>query len=359
MRIYAIVRLKGGEIVFQDISVNDLISFKNKKELTVIDVRSPSEYKDATIPGSLNIPFFNDKERAEIGTIYKQVNPQAAKERGLELISAKLPSFVKEFAQIEGKKAVFCWRGGMRSRTSATVLSLMGIKVFRLNGGYRSYRNWIVETLQKLQIKPKSYILNGYTGSGKSKILRGLQEENYPVIDLERMANHRGSIFGQIGLEPNNQKKFDAYLVEAILPLQEAPFILFEGESKRLGKIMIPEFVMEKKEKGTQLFIDIPIEERAKNILEEYQPWNYEQQCFEAFSHIKRRIHTPVASQIEHHLKSGDYYSAVELLLEYYYDPLYEHTTKQYVENQKVIIKAKNVQEAMDHIRTQLSVKLI
>ncbi|QQZ11306.1 tRNA 2-selenouridine(34) synthase MnmH [Heyndrickxia vini] len=344
--------------MFHDISIEELRSLKNNNELTIIDVRSQSEYKDATIPGSINIPFFNDDERAEIGTIYKQISPQAAKERGLEIMSAKLPGFVKEFAKLNGKKAVFCWRGGMRSKTTATVLGLMGINVFRLNGGYRAFRNWVVDTLNTLELQPKAYILNGYTGSGKTTILHHLKREGYPVIDLEGMAKHRGSIFGQIGLEPNNQKTFDAQLLEEILSYNHSPYIIFEGESKRIGKITLPNFIIEKKEQGVQLFIDIPLEERVRHILEDYQPWLYEKECFEAFSKIKRRIHTPIANKIETDLKSGEYSSAVRLLLEYYYDPLYEHTAEQYPEDSKIYIKAKNVEEAIENIRDQIRVKL-
>lgn len=116
--------------MFQDISIEKLNELRGKNEITVIDVRSPSEYAESTIPGSINIPFFTDEERAEIGTLYKQVSIHTAKERGLEIMSAKLPAFVKKFAEIQGNKAVFCWRGGMRSRTTATVLSLMGIHVY-------------------------------------------------------------------------------------------------------------------------------------------------------------------------------------------------------------------------------------
>lgn len=348
---------KGGNIVFQDISIDELLSLKDKSELTVIDVRSPSEYKDATIPGSINIPFFNDEERAEVGTIYKQVSVQAAKERGLEIVSAKLPSFVKEFAKIEGRKAVFCWRGGMRSRTSATVLALMGIEAFRLDGGYRTYRNWVVDKLATLELKPEAYVLNGYTGTGKTTILRRLNEEGYPILDFEGMANHRGSVFGQIGLEPSNQKKFDALLIENIQRVQQSPYVLVEGESKRIGKVMIPDFVLEKKEQGLQIFIDLPIEERIVHILEDYQPWDHEQECLEAFKRVKRRIHTPIANTIEIDLKSGNYSSAVGLLLEYYYDPLYDHTAEQFPEDRKITIKVNNIDEAVEFIRDYLSVK--
>lgn len=343
--------------MFQDIPINELLALKSQGELTVIDVRSPSEYKEATIPGSMNIPFFNDEERAEVGTLYKQVSPQAAKERGLEIVSAKLPAFVKEFSKIEGKKAVFCWRGGMRSKTSATVLSLMGIKALRLEGGYRSYRHWVVEQLESMELKQEAYVLNGNTGSGKTTILHRLREKGFPVIDLEGMAGHRGSIFGQIGLNPHNQKTFDALLVENLKRLESSPFLLFEGESKRIGKVTLPKFFSEKKEQGIQLFIDMPVEERVLHILDDYQPWNHKQECLDAFSRIKKRIHTPIAKQIEEDLLSDNYSSAVRSLLEHYYDPLYRHSTDQYPEDRKVLLKVKNIDEAVEAVRDYVAVK--
>lgn len=343
--------------MFQDIPINELLALKSQGELTVIDVRSPSEYKEATIPGSMNIPFFNDEERAEVGTLYKQVSPQAAKERGLEIVSAKLPAFVKEFSEIEGKKAVFCWRGGMRSKTSATVLSLMGIKALRLEGGYRSYRHWVVEQLESMELKQEAYVLNGNTGSGKTTILHRLREKGFPVIDLEGMAGHRGSIFGQIGLNPHNQKTFDALLVENLKRLESSPFLLFEGESKRIGKVTLPKFFSEKKEQGIQLFIDMPVEERVLHILDDYQPWNHKQECLDAFNRIKKRIHTPIAKQIEEDLLSDNYSSAVRSLLEHYYDPLYRHSTDQYPEDRKVLLKVKNIDEAVEAVRDYVAVK--
>ncbi|MFD2923624.1 tRNA 2-selenouridine(34) synthase MnmH [Halobacillus naozhouensis] len=336
--------------MFQDVTLNELSTLRNNGEITLIDVRSPSEYYDATIPGSLNIPVFNNDERAEVGTLYKQVSSEAAKERGLEIFSAKLPGFIKRFSQIDTEKAVFCWRGGMRSETAATVLDLMGIHVYRLQGGIRSYRQWVIQTLDQLEFKPRTYVLNGYTGSGKTTILRQLQKEGYPVLDLEKLANHRGSIFGQIGLEPNNQKKFESLLVQDLLRLQQSPYTLLEGESKRIGKAVLPDFLFNKKEQGTQLFIDLPLNERILNILDEYQPWDHQEQCIEAFRIIKKRIHTPIAKQIESHLENGEFYSAVQLLLEYYYDPLYDRTAEQYLD--KITIQANNITEAIKGVKT-------
>ncbi|AGX04287.1 MULTISPECIES: tRNA 2-selenouridine(34) synthase MnmH [Bacillaceae] len=336
--------------MFQDVGIEKLLELKDKRKLVLVDVRSPSEYKDSTIPGSINIPLFNDEERAEIGTIYKQVSVEAAKERGLEIVSAKLPDFIREFNAVEGDKAVFCWRGGMRSRTSATLLDLMGIRTYRLEGGVRAHRRWVVETLEGLKLKPKAFVLNGYTGSGKTAILEKLAEKDYSVIDLEGLARHRGSIFGHIGLEPSNQKMFDSRLLRKVLEVQDSPFVFFEAESKRVGKVVLPESIIEKKEQGIQLFIEMPMEERVRHILEDYKPWDHPEACFNAFSHIKNRIHTPIAAEIEQNLIDEEYGSAVALLLKYYYDPRYTHTAKMYPEDRIVTIQAANIEDAAQKI---------
>ncbi|OCA91873.1 tRNA 2-selenouridine(34) synthase MnmH [Pseudobacillus wudalianchiensis] len=336
--------------MFQDISLSDLLALQEQKTHTLIDVRSPKEFNEATIPGSINIPIFNDEERAEVGTIYKQQGVEAAKERGLELFSQKLPAFIAAFKEIETPMTVFCWRGGMRSKTAATVLGLMGIRANRLTGGIRTYRQWVVQELENQPFQPKLFVLNGYTGSGKTAILQRLAEHGYPVIDLERMAGHRGSIFGQIGLEPSNQKKFDSLLVSELRRYQNESFVFIEGESKRIGKVYLPSFLNEKKEKSTQFFLDLPVEERVRNILDDYQPWKYPERFKEAFQFIKKRIHTPVSKQIETALEEQDFSIAIQLLLEYYYDPKYEYSTHHYSDEQKVIIEAANVDEAFQKI---------
>lgn len=336
--------------MFQDINVTDLLTLKDKEPHTIIDVRSPKEFKESTIPGSINIPVFNDEERAEVGMVYKQVGKEAAMDKGVDIFSKKLPAFIGEFKKIETPMTVFCWRGGMRSKTAATVLDLMGIRANRLNGGIRSYRRWIVNWLENGEFHPELLVLNGYTGAGKTTILHRLLEKGYPVIDLEEMAGHRGSIFGQIGLTPSNQKKFDSALVTEMLKYKNERFVFIEGESKRIGRVYIPDIIYDKKEKGLQIFIDMPLEERAKNIMEEYEPWNYPERFQEAFSYIKKKIHTPVAKQIESFLESGDFSPAVKLLLEYYYDPRYEHSASHFPDPQKVTIQAESVDDAFNKL---------
>src|SRR5699024_3875597 len=141
--------IEGGLFMFRDIAVEDLMNQQQDTPNTIIDVRSPKEFNEATIQGSVNIRVFSNEERVEVGTIYKQVGQEGAKEKGLEIFSNKLPEFIAAFKTIDTPKTVFCWRGGMRSKTAATVLDLMGVEVARLSGGIRVYCNWVIEQLEK------------------------------------------------------------------------------------------------------------------------------------------------------------------------------------------------------------------
>ncbi|GKV57453.1 tRNA 2-selenouridine synthase [Sporosarcina sp. NCCP-2222] len=335
--------------MIRDISLEDLMEMQQHERITTVDVRSPKEYEEATIPGSLNIPVFNDEERAEIGTLYKQVSPEAAKERGLEIFSQKLPSFIKAFKEIDGPTTVFCWRGGMRSKTAATVLELMGIHVNRLSGGIRTYRQWIVKELEKEDFPPEFIVLDGYTGTGKTTILRQLDKQGLPILDIEQLAGHRGSIFGQIGLQPNNQKKFDSLLVHEMKKLRDKRFVLIEGESKRIGKVLLPPFLFNKKENGRHVIIHLPIEQRVQNILDDYEPWNSPDQFLDAFQLIKKRVKPALAVEIEAHLANEEFKKAVELLLLNYYDPRYEHSafTKP---GEAIVVHAADTEEALTKV---------
>lgn len=341
--------------MFQDMALEELRDRQRKQDVVWIDVRSPAEYANATIPGSVNIPFFDDAERAEIGTLYSQVSVQAAKERGLEIISAKLPAFIKAFGQIDAPKAVFCWRGGMRSKTTATLLSLMDIRVYRLIGGYRAYRRWVVETLESLNFPPRMVVVHGYTGAGKTALLRRLRERGHPVLDLEAMAGHRGSVFGQIGLNENNQKTFDALLLEELLRLRHSPYVVLEAESRRIGKVVIPEFLMRKKEQGIHVWLDVPVPARVELILQEYRPWEHKERCLQAFQRIRSRIHTPVASAIEASLRDDAYAEGVKLLLQYYYDPRYDHSSYPDQDPQGIRLSVQSPEEACEALEACLN----
>jgi tRNA 2-selenouridine synthase len=340
--------------MFRELSVEDFAALRLANKVTVVDVRSPSEYAEATIPGSLNIPLFDDAERAEIGTLYKQKSIAAANERGIEIVSAKLPAFIKAFADITGPKVVFCWRGGMRSKTAATLLDLVGMRMQRLTGGYRAYRQWVVAQLDERPITPNVFVLHGHTGTGKTEILRRLAAKNYPVINLEAMADHRGSVFGEIGLKGHNQKTFDGLLLDGLIRVSNEPLMLMEAESKRIGKVVMPERLVRAKEAGHQIWIELPIEVRVANIMADYKPAQFADKCMEAFQRIKMRIHTPIANEIEQSLKSGQFERAIELLLVHYYDERYDFTSMSYGSNERNHIQATSIEDAVAQIEQVL-----
>ncbi len=329
----------------EDIDVEQLIDWMTQEQVAVIDVRSPREYSEGTVPGSWNIPLFGDAERSEIGTIYKQQSIEAAKDRGLEIVSAKLPSFIRELQAIPKRKVFFCWRGGMRSKTAATLYSLLSGKVYRLRGGYRAYRRWIVQTMATYQWKPALIVVNGYTGTGKTKIIRSLHDQGYPVLDLEQLAGHRGSIFGGVGLKAQNQRTFDALLMHECIRLQNSPYVIMEAESRRIGKIVLPDFLMEAKSKSPQLVIRLPIDVRVASIIEDYEPHRFPAECMEAFRHIERKIHTPAATTIRDSLVQGEYAEATRLLLLHYYDPRYEFKLSEH-SSESLVLDADSISQA-------------
>lgn len=235
----------------------------------------------------------------------------------------------------------------MRSKTTATLLSLMGIHVYRLEGGYRAYRQGVVKALDELVVTPPAIVLHGNTGSGKTAILRILKARGYPVLDFEALAGHRGSVFGNIGLKAHNQKKFDSLLIDELVDKKESSYFLFEAESKRIGKVVLPDQLVQKKEEGYQIWLEFPLAARVQHILDDYRPWEHQEQCLSSFHHIKSRIHTPVAAEIEKSLTEGKYDRAVELLLVFYYDQLYAHTASSYNSENRTVVTAQTVEEAV------------
>jgi tRNA 2-selenouridine synthase len=344
--------------VYGNITIEKLIPLVEKGQMALIDVRSPAEFQNFTIPGSINIPIFTDEERAEIGTLYTQIGDAVARDRGLEIVSGKLSEFIRQFKEIEGEKTVFCWRGGMRSRTTATLLDLMNIRVYKLEGGIRAYRKWVVSQLEQISLPEKSFLLHGKTGSGKTKIIRELEKDGYPALDLEKMANHRGSIFGHIGKNPYNQKKFEALLLQRLRELVGAPYLIFEAESSKIGKVTLPPCMLRQKEKSQTIVIELPLEERIRAILEDYRPWEHQEECLEAFRRIKERIHTPIAKEIERALLDEKYTEAVQYLLEYYYDRRYKGISREFPEGQVLVVKANTVEEAARRVKEILPEKV-
>lgn len=255
--------------MIREITVEELEKMKNP---VLVDVRSEGEYEEASIPGALNLPLFNNEERAKIGTTYTKKSPVLAREQGLEIVGPKLPGLVKHAVEWSKNRSLvlFCWRGGMRSKSFATVLDLMGVPVYRLQGGYKAYRR-VVNDYFEGDLPFQIVVLRGNTGVGKTELLNKLRENGYPAIDLERLANNRGSVFGALGLGPSpSQKAFEALLYEELKSLKEFPYIIVECESKRIGRVTLPAKFFDAMQSGVQILLYDSIENRIKRLVKEY-----------------------------------------------------------------------------------------
>lgn len=319
-----------------DISVQELI---RNNQYIAVDVRAPIEHLEAPIPGSVNIPLFTDDERKEIGTLYKHSGEEAAKWRAMELVSPKLPRLLFEIKDLKAsglQPVIHCWRGGMRSKSVATFLEYAGIPAVRLEGGYKSYRDYILKEIPGL-LPEKAVVLHGMTGTGKTEILKILERKDYPVVDLEKIANHRGSIFGMIGIgEGHNQKTFDALLFDRLNELNGSEYFIIEAESKRIGRAAQPEELLDKKVDGIHFLIKSTIPNRVKRIYDEYvQPYKGEEwfvtEVNEKISRLLKRIkNKEIVSLLQDTVVKQNYEKMIELLLVHYYDPRYEHALKEY-----------------------------
>ncbi len=326
-----------GNIV-KTIKVQDALQIKDH---IFIDVRSPSEYTDATIPGAVNIPLFTDAERSRIGTVYKQQNPEKAREVGLEVVAPKLPGLVRQVKEAADNKTpiIFCWRGGERSKNLCSILKMMMISGYRLEGGYKAYRTYILDRLANYYLSAKAIVLHGYTGSGKTMILEKLAKKGHPVLDLEGLAGHRGSAFGSIGIKDvRNQKQFDALLYNRLEELKDQPYILLEAESKRIGRVNMPDFLFMKKEQGIPILVNASLDVRAERIIREYVVNGINQEfletCHKSLQAIQKKLVQRIGKagfeEVVMALWRKDLHYVTSVLLTEYYDPLYQHSQNMY-----------------------------
>ena len=305
----------------------------------IIDVRSPAEYEHAHIPGALNLPLFDNDERAMIGTTYKKQSREAAIKAGLPLFGNKMLPMIETVeswmaaAQKENHLTkptlyVHCWRGGMRSAAVAWLLDLYGYKVIQLTGGYKAYRNWVLE---QFTIAYPINVLGGYTGSGKTEILHALQEKNYSVIDLEGLAHHKGSAFGAIGqLAQPSQEMFENILAKKLFEVNKNKKpIWIEDESQRIGTVLIPTPLFHLMRNSTCYFMTIPFEQRLLFILEGYGKFD-QQSLIEATERIQKRLGGLETKNAVAHIMQGELKEAFSILLKYY-DKWYEKNAQNQV----------------------------
>jgi len=242
----------------------------------IIDVRSPSEFAEDHIPEAINLPVLDDAERAEVGTIYKQ-SPFSARKTGAALIAKNISQqLIEHFAskQKDYRPLVYCWRGGQRSNSMAAVLAQIGWKVTVLEGGYKTYRAYVRQQLEHLPEKFTYTVLCGLTGSGKTHILHQLHQRGAQALDLEELANHRGSLLGEEwegkpAVQPS-QKYFESLLLQQLQSFEASEPVWVESESNKIGRVYLPQSLWEKMKQASCVEIQLPISSRVQFLLQEY-----------------------------------------------------------------------------------------
>lgn len=292
-----------------------------------LDVRSPGEYEDDHIPGAVSLPVFDDAERSEVGTLYKMAGREKAIVRGSEIAGGKLGELVGRISKYKNRDLVFsCARGGMRSASIASLADSLGLRVYKLESGYKGYRHYINRMLSADPVVPSLFVLQGLTGTGKTEILSHIENS----IDLEGMAGHRSSIFGAMGLDQNTQKNFETLLLTKILNLNSSPYIAIEGESRKIGNLIIPDSILNRMRNSPAIIIEADIDRRAGIILDEYTKKIDKDKTIIIVRSLKMKLGQKTIDELEMLLEAEDYIPFIKILLEKYYDPLYEHSLAKY-----------------------------
>ena len=288
----------------------------------IIDVRTPKEFEQGHIPGAINIPLFSNEERVVVGTLYKQEGRQPAIVKGLEFVGPKMASIVLRAQEVAKQNTVYvhCWRGGMRSGSVAWLLQMYGLNVFTLKGGYKQFRNFV---LNGFDINNEIKILGGRTGSGKTDLLQLLEEKNEAVVDLEKLAHHKGSAFGGFGRAQPSQEQFENELCMSLQKVKDANRIWIEDESRLVGKMVIPLPLWEKMRSSKIIYVEIPFEKRAEKLLQEYGSLPKEELA-QAIKAITKRMGPENATKALVALEQNDLKEVCRLCL-IYYDRGYDH----------------------------------
>ena len=290
-------------------------------------MRSENEFADDHIPSSINLPVLNNKERTIIGTQYKE-NSFEARKQGAALINNNISKIIKkDLFNKKDKILIYCWRGGLRSLSLYLVLKQIGFDVEILEDGYKSYRRHIVQFFEDEIEQFNFNQIKGVTGVGKTLFLKNL-EKSAQVLDLEGIANHKGSILGDIPkFKQPNQKMFETKLFEKLESLNRKKKIWVEAESIKIGKLNIPSRLWKKMDEGISVKLKATVNERVKFILKDYKYFTKEPELMSnAMLVLKKIIRKDDYRVIEENLKNGDYMSFVKSLINHHYDKAYKKT---------------------------------
>lgn len=286
-----------------------------------VDVRSPSEFRKAHIPSAINRPLFDDDERAQVGTVYKQEGQEPAIQLGLEIVGPKLAEMVSSYPKDQCLK-LYCWRGGMRSQSMATLLSTLGYDVLLLKGGYKAFRRFCLSFFEQ---EYSFRVIGGYTGAGKTEFLNQLAKRGEQVLDLEQLAHHRGSSFGSLGEQPSTEQ-FENLIAMKLEEFDPEKPIWIEDESVKVGTCKIPDELFHAKQRSPLYFLESSKEERVETLLKDYGSADPEF-LVEATLRITKKLGSEKTAEVVEHIENGRLREAAALILDYY-DKAYAYSLK-------------------------------
>jgi tRNA 2-selenouridine synthase len=293
----------------------------------IVDARSESEFSDDRLPGAVNWPTLNDHERHVIGTEYKQASPFDARKRGAAWAAANIARHLEREGPglaRDWKPLVYCWRGGQRSGALALVLSQIGFEVSVLEGGYRSFRRHVVETLEQLPLGLQFHVLCGTTGSGKSRLLEHLGQAGAQVLDLEHLARHRGSVLGGLDEPQPGQRAFETALWQALRGFDPTRPVWVEAESRTIGRLRVPDALILQMRAADCWSLEVPPPARVRFLIDEYRHFldDPERLCQRLDALRELRGHA-VIDAWQQDARSGRWEALVSQLLLAHYDPVY------------------------------------
>lgn len=330
----------------QLISLEDLWRMRN--QFPMIDARSESEFEQSHIPGAINIPILNNPERIIVGTLFKEMGSEEATIKGFELVGPRFHLILKEVLKKfpEKKILVYCWRGGMRSQILSWLLTMVGFEVYRLKGGYKTYRTY---TFEKVRKDWNLLVLGGKTGTGKTRLLQKLKESGEQIIDLEGLANHKGSSFGSIGQPPQpTVEQFENLFSEELRTLDDNLPIWVENESKKIGRTILPQEFYNQMLAAPLIDILKTEQERIDLIAEEYANLPTDELIL-AVLRLKKRLGGLRTSQAIEAIIEGNHANWISNML-IYYDKAYTFDLDKHAEG-------KTIQLDLCGIDTDISIK--
>jgi tRNA 2-selenouridine synthase len=294
----------------------------------IVDARSEGEYALDHLPHAVNWPSLNDAERVLVGTEYKQISPFVAQKRGAALVARNIARHIEREVMDKPKDwspLIYCWRGGKRSGSLALVLGQIGFRVHLLEGGYRAFRSEVVRQLATAGSALRFHVLCGTTGSGKSRLLQALHAAGAQVLDLEQIAEHRGSVLGLVpGTEQPSQKRFETLLWDQLRQFDASRPVFVESESRSVGQLRVPECLIQTMRSGACMAIDMAVNDRVNFLMQDYAHFvnDAELLCKRLDALRDARGHQ-VVNDWQERARAGQMSGVVKELLELHYDPIY------------------------------------